>query len=745
MSTSKSVCSSIMVRPARSPSITRPRRFAALIFVIAALTGVFVSAPAMAKRGTPPPRAKLAMYLPSSAIAQTSSAWSLAKSGAVDQAAGTVTWQITASAAGAATKTLTVTGRITLLNVGNTPAPIGNIVVKLDAKNGNGWTTVAANVATATAGDAATSAKLIDPSDGDADEDYDDANPWMTVRTIAEGPGSGALTFTQGSTPWSLSPKQSIAPWSTLELRFTATFNNSMLNLATGKPVRAEIVVTSGNAGSGPRTVANVDIDGSGNLSADEARVRSKARRLGHKTVPAPTPISSPVAISDTTADITTTGTVTFSNPVFTLGATTGTVSVNYDAGDEGGTITNCAHLTGSGVNLTKCNEQKINVEVGSCVKPGAAGCGWEDGEVVSYAHGEWGSPGTTASPLLTQHFTTLYEVTLLNVGVLGAAGFSLTLTSAATALAYLPDTGTPGVLTADIADPASSSAGSFASNLVALTLNIDFAEAGYLQGSSGLGVGDLTLCGVGMGLDGSTVSDFLGNANAVVAGSSSSLTPAAATTLAAQINNAFTDGFPSTFAQEHLVNGACPPHQWADGEVVSYGHGDWGDSLGDGGQLLASGFDAIYGSGNLAVGLPGAAGFSISLSDAASAIAYLPDNGVPGVLTSDISDPSFTVSGALGSNLTALALNIDYSGAGLLLGSAGLGVGDLTLCSVGFGQDGQSVSAFLSAANTLLGGGASSLTPVDATNLAAQINAAFIDGVPSAFAQDHLVNGSCN
>lgn len=560
MSTSKSVCSSIMVRPARSPSITRPRRFAALIFVIAALTGVFVSAPAMAKRGTPPPRAKLAMYLPSSAIAQTSSAWSLAKSGAVDQAAGTVTWQITASAAGAATKTLTVTGRITLLNVGNTPAPIGNIVVKLDAKNGNGWTTVAANVATATAGDAATSAKLIDPSDGDADEDYDDANPWMTVRTIAEGPGSGALTFTQGSTPWSLSPKQSIAPWSTLELRFTATFNNSVLNLATGKPVRAEIVVTSGNAGSGPRTVANVDIDGSGNLSADEARVRSKARRLGHKTVPAPTPISSPVAISDTAADITTTGSVTFSNPVFSLGATSGTVSVNYDAGDDGGAITNCATLTGSGVALQACSTVAVPAAVDPCAEPGAPGCGWEDGEVITFTQTAWGDSAGPEGHLLTANFNTVYASAgeSLQVGIPGASGFSIIFTDAEAVLAFVPSNGPPAALTTDLVNPTVSATGTFGGNVIALQLNVDYADFGALLGSSGIPLGDLRLCGVGAGFDGVTIRQFLAAANTVLGGDTSSATPSQVDAVADEINAAFIDGAATPFAQMQIVNGFC-------------------------------------------------------------------------------------------------------------------------------------------------------------------------------------------
>ncbi len=529
--------------------------FVSFVFVMA-LAGTPVPAPTMARGGAPPQRAKLALFVPGSSVAQTSG-WALAKTGAVNRSAGTVTWQITASP----TQMLTVTGQVTLLNLGNTPATIGNVVVKLEAKNatGNGWTTVSTDIATAALGDAATTAKVIDGTDPDADEDPDD-NPWVSAQNLTENAASGRLTFTQGaSTPYSLSPKKSINPFDVLDLRFTATFNNSILNLAQGRQLRAEIIVTSGNAGTGPRTLLNVDIDGSGSLSSDEARVRSKARRLGTKSLPAPTNSpSSPVTISDTLADIATNGTVTFTNAVFDIGATTGTVRVNVDGGTDGGEITNCAKLTGSGVALQACSTVAVPAAVDPCEQPGAAGCGWEDGEVASYGHNDWGNAASAAGLLIAAHFATIYGGGNLNVGIVGAAGFSLSLGDANAALAYLPDNGAPGILDGDVVDPTFTSSGAFGSNLVAAKLNIDYADAGVLTGSSGLGVGDLTICNLGSSLDGQTVSDFLASANVLLGGGASTLTPTGASTLADQINTAFVDGIPSTFAQDHLVNGAC-------------------------------------------------------------------------------------------------------------------------------------------------------------------------------------------
>jgi hypothetical protein len=106
--------------------------------------------------------------------------------------------------------------------------------------------------------------------------------------------------------------------------------------------------------------------------------------------------------------------------------------------------------------------------------------------------------------------------------------------------------------------NPTSTPAGSFAGEVVALELNTDFAVPGFLPG--GAAFGDLTVCGVS-GLPAVTVNAFLQIVNAVLGGGSSglsrSLLDVAVVTQA--ITNSFVAGSPATFAQDHLVSGACP------------------------------------------------------------------------------------------------------------------------------------------------------------------------------------------
>jgi hypothetical protein len=83
--------------------------------------------------------------------------------------------------------------------------------------------------------------------------------------------------------------------------------------------------------------------------------------------VPPPQRSNGQVVLSDSVQDITTTSTVTFSNPQINLDQTShaGTVTVNYSGGANGGKITNCAHLTGSGqTRTTVCNTQTIAPDV---------------------------------------------------------------------------------------------------------------------------------------------------------------------------------------------------------------------------------------------------------------------------------------------------------------------------------------------------------------------------------------------
>ena len=109
--------------------------------------------------------------------------------------------------------------------------------------------------------------------------------------------------------------------------------------------------MTFGNSGSGLASSHNVDINGNGTTDPGEKWVRSIGSLLALK-VPAQTAATDAVTLTDTAADIATTGTVTYSNPVINLGATGSTVSVTY-GGASGGSITNWPQLTGAGTTVT--------------------------------------------------------------------------------------------------------------------------------------------------------------------------------------------------------------------------------------------------------------------------------------------------------------------------------------------------------------------------------------------------------
>lgn len=483
--------------------------------------------------------------------------WTLTKTGTVNGQA--VSWTITATQGTTTSGLLIVNGTMTVTNTGTGGATIGNIVVNLQTKSGNTWVTKSSDVADATQDDAATTAKVVSSASSEGKSSF------------TENAASGQLVFTDTATNsiFSLVPEVTVAPGTTKTLLFTATYDNNVLHLANGTSTRVEMIVSFGNASAGASNGTNIDINGNGIIDPDEHRVRSVASRLG-VSVPAQTPVNLTPTLSDAASDITTTGTATCTNPQFNLGATSGTVTITCTGGTSGGTVTNCAHLTAPtqsvwsggyvfptvlGIDLTACNTQTIG---SSTCTPGSAGCGWQAGDVVTHTQTEWGDSSTSAGSLLESRFFTVYATAgYAEIGIPGSGGFSAKFGGPTAVENYLPSTGTPAPLNADLVDPTSTSSGSFGGEVLALTLNTDFSP--YIGGSVALG--GLTLCGVSpSSLDGTTVNGLLALANTLLGGGSNGYSITDILTLVVDVNNAFTDGAPSTFAQDHLVNGSCPP-----------------------------------------------------------------------------------------------------------------------------------------------------------------------------------------
>jgi len=140
--------------------------------------------------------------------------WTLAKEvtgNTVENGVGTVTWTITATKDSSAAATFTVHGGLTIYNSGTGPATIGNIVVNLQKPNSQKisgknvpWVSVAADVANATLGDAATTANVVAAGSAESqpfNAAFGAGNYTVsgTRGTFSETSGSGPLNFTDAS------------------------------------------------------------------------------------------------------------------------------------------------------------------------------------------------------------------------------------------------------------------------------------------------------------------------------------------------------------------------------------------------------------------------------------------------------------------------------------------------------------------------------------------------------------------
>lgn len=513
-----------------------------------------------------------------SSLLQTGdTAWTLTKTAAVDSTAKTVTWNIAATKSATTGGRLVVDGFLDVINVGTGPATLGNIVVNLQAKQGTHWVTVSSDVADATQGDNATTAHVV----GEATTEGQD--------TFSENAASGALSFLDRryNTIFSLVPELMLTAGSTLPLLYSASFDNNVLQLATTTNVRFEVIVTFGNhpIGGPQHTDENIDINGNGIIDPDEHKVRSIAD-VFKQTVPAQQTANATLALSDTAADVSAQGTVTYTAPVVNLNATTGTVMVNYDAGATGGTITNCVHGTGTGitdpvgsftftavmpVSLTTCTTATIAAPP-ACT-PGASGCGWHDGDEYSYSQNTWGAKPPAGPPALLviapnpgggENFDHVYP-SGMTIG-LPSPGKHVNFSTGEDVLAYLPQSGAPAALDSSMDNPGmggaqGTSSGVFGGQVTAMYLNIDFADAGFTHGVAATPYGDLRVCALAAtpALDGLTIRQLRGVMNTALGGGAPAYPIADLSALLMNVNGAFEGGFVTTFAQDHVVNGTCP------------------------------------------------------------------------------------------------------------------------------------------------------------------------------------------
>jgi hypothetical protein len=196
---------------------------------------------------------------------------------------------------------------------------------------------------------------------------------------------------------------------------------------------------------------------------------------------------------------------------------------------------------------------------------------------------------------------------------------------------------------------------------------------------------------------------------------------------------------------------GAAKADSFSTGQFVTYTEGEW-SSGGVAAPLLAADYDSVYQGtvGDLIVGVTGTPGqFFLELESSAAVLGLIPTSGQASALTTNLLDPTTSQTGVFGGDVVALALDVDFSNAGLL-GTSSTPFGDLVLVNFGPASspnsvnpltelNGLTVNQFLGLANTCLGGGSCPLGIDNTDQVALDLGAAFEGGTPSAFADDHL------
>lgn len=181
----------------------------------------------------------------------------------------------------------------------------------------------------------------------------------------------------------------------------------------------------------------------------------------------------------------------------------------------------------------------------------------WQNGDLTTYGEGVWGGivgidPGAT---LLTAKFDTVYAATS-DVIVGSTSGSTMIFTDPASVLTYMPSIGPYAPLNGSDLNPITTASGAFGGDVLALEFNVDFSDAGFLPGTSGLRFGDLVLESLTTlpSANGLTVRQFLGDVNTLLGGGSTTFSIADLGTTLSDVNASFSNGFASSFAQDHLV-----------------------------------------------------------------------------------------------------------------------------------------------------------------------------------------------
>jgi len=165
-------------------------------------------------------------------------------------------------------------------------------------------------------------------------------------------------------------------------------------------------------------------------------------------------------------------------------------------------------------------------------------------GELTAYSQVDWVSD-PNAINLINVDFDSVYATSggVLEIGIVPPGNFYMAFSDGGAILGYLPSSGPVGPLDKDLLNPTSSSAGIFGGDVLALALDVDFSAAGALAHPVGSPLGSLYLTGFDgtlAGLDGLTVSQFLGIDETLLGGGSNGSSISDLESVSQQIAGAF-------------------------------------------------------------------------------------------------------------------------------------------------------------------------------------------------------------
>jgi hypothetical protein len=529
-----------------------------------------------------------------------------------------VTWTVKATKNGpdgvAPDPTFCVEGTLVITNSGAVAATIGNIVVNAQRRytiaGKQKWISASADIADKTLRDNATQALIVAAASAEEPALNAIKNIPATyttsggVGTWKENAASGSIEFTDGSWSDVFGGGSTIGPGATITLEYKANFNGALMNPAInplGDHLRTEVIVTFGNAGGrggSGASIDNVDIDGSGNVSADEAHVRSVPVRASLDVPPLEQCLGT-VSLSDilTGSGVTATVNGGTRDPVVEGGVwptpdlsdtaddtTTWTLVTQLDGE---GTMTNEATLTND---ATDCCDA-LNISASAIITVTNTPCTANDprpscnqlqcpcgeseqfpgrcnvctGGFCSYTQGKYNDKAK--NPIvkyLQANFGTLFpsgakigdQVAPIVVGN-SPAPWTAYWNDVGLMRQYFAGNGGNGALTKDYTNPTSTEGRHLGSQVLAMTVSVTLSAAGITPA----GLGSVLVCPAGgspcSGVSYS-ISQLIGFGNAVLAGSGSTggFDAGGIASLITLLNEGFDDCTVSAWAATHTTPG---------------------------------------------------------------------------------------------------------------------------------------------------------------------------------------------